>query len=829
MNKFRKKSSEIAALVLGLLLLVLPVVGILNAGAAETSGTDSLIRNGVSDGYYYEEYENHICITSYRGSESEITIPSRIGGKPVTQVGGGNRDGFLYVRSVEIPDTVTELGWGVFLGSKYLESVTLPANIKYIPKSAFEECRYLREISIPQGVETIGGSAFSKCENLTDILIPDSVTSIGIQAFYKCENLSQIQIPKSVTEIGYEAFDYTKWLDDQTEDFVIAGDGVLINYRGDEQKVIIPDQVSVIGCAFDGNETVTSVVTGNHVTKLMEKCFYKCSNLEEIILGDSITEIPDDAMYHLERLKHVEMGKDIISIGENAFYSCDSLEQISLPEGLKEIKSGAFNECYTLKDVNIPDSVTKIGRNAFSSTPWYFDLDSEYVIVGNGILVKYNKGEDEVKIPDGVRVIGSQVFGGSCDTTRIEIPDTVEEINSYAFSECDSLTTVTIPDSVKEIGSYAFNECVNLNALKFSDTIEVINEYVFNGCSNLAEVILPDREELAMYIDSFFKRGENGGIYRLRIPEAVRSIAVIDPDTGAEVEPGSTMLNSYYGMKSGIMVCGAAGSYAEEFAKAWNLEFAVENPKEEAEETSVSTFDGKGYHTPEAALTAFVEGMQEQDMEKMMSAFAVEEFVGHMQMDKMVEYWMGYIPQYGYVPDSKFAGQMNVMCRRNEIIDDLRTQYLYLIGSPLADDNIRGPILSDYDGDVQELKEFCFPGNGGTFPEKIVLKGFFDIKKLAAAFFEDEEIKGGIENGIQRNEKAYEGEIEPVSAWLVADGKDYLLCMDMIKYDDCWYGLRLGGTITYIIGIIDTGGLISFEDVSEKGCELDYEGSVYVD
>lgn len=249
----------------------------------------------------------------------------------------------------------------------------------------------------------------------------------------------------------------------------------------------------------------------------------------------------------------------------------------------------------------------------------------------------------------------------------------------------------------------------------------------------------------------------------------------------------------------------------------------------ESKDTSVSTFDGRGYRTPEAALTAFVEGMQEQDMEKMMSAFAVEEVVDRMQMDKMVEYWMGYMSQYGYVPDSKFAGQMNVMCRRNEIIDDLRTQYLYLIGSPLADDNISGSILSDYGGEVQELKEFCFPGNEVTFPEKIVLKGFFDIKKLAAASFEDEKIQGYIESGIQRSEKAYEGEIEPVSAWLVADGKDYLLCMDMIKYDDCWYGLRLGGTITYIIGITDAGGLISFEDVSEKGCELDYEGSVYMD
>ncbi len=145
----------------------------------------------------------------------------------------------------------------------------------------------------------------------------------------------------------------------------------------------------------------------------------------------------------------------------------------------------------------------------------------------------------------------------------------------------------------------------------------------------------------------------------------------------------------------------------------------------------------------------------------------------------------------GYVPDSKFAGQMNVMCRRNEIIDDLRTQYLYLIGSLLADDNISGSILSDYGGEVQELKEFCFPGNEVTFPEKIVLKGFFDIKKLAAASFEDEKIQG------------------------------YLMIMDTVCYDGLWYGLEPGGTFARPSGMYY--GVAAVDSlIGEKGMDLLY-------
>jgi hypothetical protein len=102
--------------------------------AVITVGTALFCQN-VTD-FKYAVNNGAVTIIRYTGSAKDVTIPGRIDGLPVTEIGYG----------------------------------------------AFRE-KQLTGVIIPDSVIVIGGSAFYD-NQLTSVTIPDSVTTIGDYAFY---------------------------------------------------------------------------------------------------------------------------------------------------------------------------------------------------------------------------------------------------------------------------------------------------------------------------------------------------------------------------------------------------------------------------------------------------------------------------------------------------------------------------------------------------------------------------------------------------------------------------------------------------------------------
>jgi|GEM_PF-3297820 len=149
------KKSISMALTIVLAIGIIPLMAL--SASAATEG-----------GYTYDIVDGEAVITRYSNSAQggDITIPSTLGGCPVTSISSGAfRD------------------WNYGSGGPYLTGVT-----------------------IPNGVTSIGNSAFKDCD-LTSITIPDSVTSIGDAAFETCY-FKSLTIPKTVTSIGNRAFGY---------------------------------------------------------------------------------------------------------------------------------------------------------------------------------------------------------------------------------------------------------------------------------------------------------------------------------------------------------------------------------------------------------------------------------------------------------------------------------------------------------------------------------------------------------------------------------------------------------------------------------------------
>jgi hypothetical protein len=145
-----------------------------------------------------------VMVYHYSGSGGVITIPSTLGGKPVTILG----DGLFYqnasITGVTIPNSVITIGYGTFAHCPNLTSVTIGNSVTSIGESAFAECAALTGITIPGSVTTIGDYAFTK-NGLTGLTIPNSVTTIGKGAF-DSNPLTSLTIGNSLTKLSEGIF-----------------------------------------------------------------------------------------------------------------------------------------------------------------------------------------------------------------------------------------------------------------------------------------------------------------------------------------------------------------------------------------------------------------------------------------------------------------------------------------------------------------------------------------------------------------------------------------------------------------------------------------------
>ena len=365
---------SLCAALIGGTAAVLPVFvpdSSITADAAYTSGD-----------YKYTVSNNEATITGYNGSSGKVTIPSKLGGYPVTSIGAG---AFYYcdsLTSVTIPDSVTKIGWDAFSGCSSLTSVTIPHSVTSIGNYAFYECSSLTSVTIPDSVTSIGRWAFYDCSSLTSVTIPDSVTSIGECAFYDCSSLTSVTIPNRVKSIGSDTF---------TD---------CINLK----SVTIPDSVTSIGGgAFHNCRSLTSVTIPDSVTSIGRWAFYYCrsltsinvdknnknysssdgvlynKNLTELVccpggktsvtIPDSVTSIGDGAFSGCRNLTSVTIPDSVTEIGWDAFEDCSSLTSVTIPDSVTEIGGYAFEGCSSLKSVTIPKSVTEIAEEAFG----YYD------------------------------------------------------------------------------------------------------------------------------------------------------------------------------------------------------------------------------------------------------------------------------------------------------------------------------------------------------------------------------------------------------------------------------------------------------------------------
>ncbi len=372
--------------------------------------------------------------------------------------------------TVSVPANVETIGRSAFENNKTIKKVIIPDSVTEIEAYAFWGCESLERVVLGKGLVEISDFSFTECVSLKEVYIPDSIHRIGIMAFAECESLQEIKIPVSVTDIHESAFE-------EVPELIIVAEPYSYPYRYAEKRQArleneipplvfqtpVPEEEQDASVEVwtpmptpspspvpEGNCIGSTPIVGNQAVVLMDNTKLEVLDAEDADLSVFSepevmeTQIEDWQYYKDTSIKQMELAENTTKIGEFAF-ARSSLERIKLSDETTTISYAAFYHCDNLREVYIPNSVTKIEEKAFFFTPWMQSFyegstdvagESDFLIVGDGILLAYRGEAEVVQIPYGVKHIAAEAFLNHDEIVDVKFPSTVISMDSAAFRGC---------------------------------------------------------------------------------------------------------------------------------------------------------------------------------------------------------------------------------------------------------------------------------------------------------------------------------------------------------------------------------------------------------
>ena len=522
--------------ILGILL----VLAIFMCIPIEARADDGIVVEKDGDFLYRVEGESdnpEVTIYSYVGSDTDVTVPSKIKGMPVTTL-HGTFSGKETVKTVTIPEGVRLIEYNAFFGCTALTTVVLPSSLEEMTEYTFYQCTNLKTVSLDTAnskLTKIGQYSFAYCEKLTGFDIPSSLKELEEGVFFRCSSLKKIIIPDTVEKIDRSAFyECTNVIEIKIPGTVKeASDIALVGC----EKVItaeLPISMVTLANLQRSDDLETLVIVDDGSTELPDKdALNEKKKLKKVVFPDSLTSIPRAFCRSVSALEEVKLPANLKIISNASFSECTNLKTIDLPDTVTEIGAFAFADCTSLKDFTIPDGIKSIGEEAFYNSgitslvvpesvetidklafSHMANLTNATFPAGCGITFSDCKNLKTAKITGNPTVIDNYMFYECSQLTDFEIPGSVKkigyaafyntalkeavipagvtEIDDWAFGECQNLEKAMLPDGLKSIGEAAFYECPELTDSNIPDSVTTLGGYAFSCCPKLKDMTIPD-------------------------------------------------------------------------------------------------------------------------------------------------------------------------------------------------------------------------------------------------------------------------------------------------------------------------------------------------
>lgn len=200
--------------------------------------------------------------------------------------------------------------------------------------------------------------------------------------------------------------------------------------------------------------------------------------------------------------------------------------------------------------------------------------------------------------------------------------------------------------------------------------------------------------------------------------------------------------------------------------------------------------EGRGFRSPEAAITAYAKALRKGDVQEMLSTFAIESLDETYDLEQQIDQYgfFNYTQGNALLPnDSAYHTQINHYARLSSIAQQIFRGYYALAGIDTDSEVITFKTRQDPDAPSKFYKQLKFP----DLDEKLS-----QIKLGKVLTAED----------FGRNDDIYASVLESQDFWGVSefcevaievefDGKDYLLFMLTGKIGSRWYNLSTYGQL----------------------------------
>ena len=479
--------------------------------AYQWANTDTaLIRYGVAPtdkGVVYGDFtftpsDSGLKLSAYKGTSSDVVVPSNVNGKPVYGVIGGAFLSGANIQKLTLPvqsrgdlaneslrglsnlieltlmvaEETTFLDLCMAFGTKqYANTYTVKRSLSsydfiyYIPSGlaklnvfALESVAFddgfvagfssLVNVNIESKQASYLGNSFANCAKLEGTFYIRTIDKAKATAFVNC--------PKILVQ--FEG--------DVPSDFIDAGINVEGNVSGKsvEDDSFIYDLTSagaiVTSIKTNASElTIPATVSGNEVVGMNSGLFNESSNVKKLIIDAPNFDFSKRCFKGLTKIESITLANyPCINGDENAWFGMLFSD--------KAIATYAPNV-----------TEVTIGRNAYEA---YIPLSLSAVSLGQGDIptgcfMQFTSLR-EVSLPEDLIYIPKQAFYWCSKLEKIRLPSALNSIGTQAFYQT-RLSSISFPASLRSIGEEAFYGGLS-GAVELPSTIERIERAAFGGC-----------------------------------------------------------------------------------------------------------------------------------------------------------------------------------------------------------------------------------------------------------------------------------------------------------------------------------------------------------
>ena len=299
-------------------------------------------------------------------------------------------------------------------------------------------------------------------------------TALPDKFFMGAENVRKVVVPPSVRTVGRAVFANMPLLQE-------------INFAPKGLPTV--GELTIKPWAILNCPKLKTIVLGKNYLKYRHPLFSRCFALSEIVIDE-----------RNPALRTLSGGQMIVSKDGGVLYTAtNSLNgELCVPESVYELAGNALSYLKNVTKVVIPKTVTEIATNFsdFCDNLQFFSVEEGnpvYASDEHGLMfTQTENGKTLFRAPSGIR-------------EELRIPDGVEVIGSDSISCCIWVKDIFVPQSVRVIENYAFADTYSLERLVFEriDNVEEFGDYIFLSTKETAHVYGEDEYSLKAFHTAF--------------------------------------------------------------------------------------------------------------------------------------------------------------------------------------------------------------------------------------------------------------------------------------------------------------------------------------